>query len=161
IITMPENEARAQATVDFLRALGVTHVGLDRVRGIGRGDMFTNTRNRQEELCGACWRGRLALNSAGDVSLCVFSHFHKVGHISDGLATILESPALRTFRQEIRHMDETRRMAYCRPARCDPDPTCNPGVCGPDECSPTTCIPECNPSNDVGPVAAIAGVMTM
>jgi MoaA/NifB/PqqE/SkfB family radical SAM enzyme len=149
VITMPENEARAQATVHFLRALGVEHVRLDRVRGIGRGHTFTNTRNPQEELCGACWRGRLALNSAGDVSLCVFSHFHKVGHISDGLATILESPALRTFRQEIRYMDETRRMASCRPMRCDPS-DCDPGVCAPEECSPNTCLPECSPWNDVG-----------
>jgi hypothetical protein len=83
------------------------------------------------------------------VSLCVFSHFRKVGHISDGLATILKSPALRRFREEIRYMDETRRMASCRPMRCDPS-DCDPGVCTPEECSPNTCIPECSPSNDVG-----------
>lgn len=136
IIAMPENESAMESTAAFLRTLGIDDIQVDRVRGFGRGESLAVCKNPKDELCGGCWRGSLAVNSAGEVSPCIFSHFHNVGHASDGMAKILDNPALHIFREEIRSVDEARSsLAFntnesadqsCVPYYCSPKYWCEP-----------------------------------
>lgn len=61
-------EARAE-----LRALGVTKLRTDRLRGIGRGGAGRDVAEAVSELCGHCTRGRAAVMPNGDVAGCVMS----------------------------------------------------------------------------------------
>jgi MoaA/NifB/PqqE/SkfB family radical SAM enzyme len=138
VIAMKAEDAQIQSTVDFLRALGVEDIGVDRVRRFGRGAQACESRDPMDELCGACWRGSLAVNSAGDVSPCIFSHFYNVGHVSAGLSTILEEKPLLDFRKTMRD----RRI----PSSKNYPGLCQPYGCNPNDCSPQTgCEPYCSP----------------
>ena len=143
IVAVAEDDS-TQGTIEFLRKLGVEHIRVDRVRGIGRGNDNHEYDDPKSELCGACWRGRLAVNSAGDVSPCIFSHFNNVGHVSDGLVNILKSQSLQKFREEVRRMDSARptllNINQCNPHMCNPN-ECNPIMCNPNECNPIQCNP--------------------
>jgi MoaA/NifB/PqqE/SkfB family radical SAM enzyme len=145
VIEMAENEGSATNVVDYITSIGVKRVGVDRLRGVGRGQEGVGQENSYEALCGACWRGRLAINSAGDVSPCVFSHFCKIGEVSEGLSKILDKQKLHVFRTKVRNMDETRQVDFCWPSPCGPN-DCAPNQCGPINCGPQNCGPtQCNP----------------
>ena len=138
LIVMEANAAYVEDTKEFLRRLGVTSVGIDRVRGIGRGNALTPNASPFEELCGSCWKGKLCINPDGEVSPCVFSWFHTVGNAKQGLPDILNGERLHDFRTRSRAQDLKRLNAqsgtYCPPdlRPCYPDcaPACQP--CVPD-----------------------------
>ena len=141
IIEMDENSGDSESATNFLRRIEVESVGTDRLRGIGRGETIQINASPMNELCGACWQGQLAIDSKGDVFPCVFSRFCKVGVISEGLSAIMEKPILHSFREEVREIDEARKIeAVCSP-KCNPcSPYCRP------YCSPTKdCHPRCFP----------------
>ncbi len=117
-----------ERAVELMRSLGVTNVGCDRTRGIGRGNDVCQSTDPFKELCGACWQGKLAINSAGDVSPCVFSRFWSVGNVSEGLGTILDSIPLHDFRRRVQQMDAASRIS-----RPTVDRACQPGECEPDD----------------------------
>lgn len=117
IISMEENWHDLENTKALLESLGVTNVGTDRLRGIGRGGDRNRVSDPFEELCGACWRGKLSVNSAGEVSPCVFSHFCTVGHIFEGLENILMKPVLHDFRF---HTQAKESLSWCTPPECNP-----------------------------------------
>jgi MoaA/NifB/PqqE/SkfB family radical SAM enzyme len=103
IILLPQNRAHLKQTKRFLRRLGVHLIGIDQVRGIGRGQQFValNTPPRGE-LCGQCWNGKLCVDSNGDAHPCVFSNFVSVGNVlDDGFDAIVGGARLRTFRHDI------------------------------------------------------------
>ncbi|SEQ70917.1 Radical SAM superfamily protein [Lentzea xinjiangensis] len=78
---------RTQAAKAELSKLGVTTVGVDRVRGIGRG---ANASPASDQLCGRCGQGAVAISSSGEVWPCVFARHIPLGSILDAdLATIL------------------------------------------------------------------------
>jgi radical SAM protein with 4Fe4S-binding SPASM domain len=139
IVEMEENDGQAESTERLLRDIGVESIGTDRLRGIGRGGIVQINPNPMKELCGACWQGQLTIDPKGDVFPCVFSRFCKLGHVSEGLASILEKESLHTFRKEIREMDEDMPVIVgCKPGDCRP--YCRPS------CSPTKdCHPRCMP----------------
>lgn len=139
IVATEEQRAATNRTIEFLRGIGIDQIRVDHIRGVGRGSVKRECEDPKNELCGACWRGRLAVNSAGDVSPCVFSHFNNVGHASQGLTNILKSRALQDFRDEVRQI-EAVRSAFCNPDMCHPIP-CNPQMCNPNECNPIQCNP--------------------
>jgi MoaA/NifB/PqqE/SkfB family radical SAM enzyme len=104
IIELDINAADVEATKTLLHNLGVESVDVDRVRGIGRGAKTCppSGPNPFNELCGACWRGKLVVDSHGDVYPCVFSRFYRVGTAGQALASILRSESLLKFRSAVR-----------------------------------------------------------
>jgi hypothetical protein len=129
--------------------MGVSNIGIDRVRGVGRGAGRHPAASPFDELCGACWRGKLAITATGQIFPCVFSRFCPVGHVDQGIRSALEGIALRSFRQ--RQRQEQAQQLDCRPT-CVPydkcNPTCLPGIdCMPQRCIPWTCNPpiKCQP----------------
>lgn len=80
-------EAEAQ-----LRALGVQHIQVDRTRKVGRAADDPMEIPGVDELCGRCFRQRMAISPDGDVYGCILSRFLPAGNVKDqGLATILNS----------------------------------------------------------------------
>jgi len=100
IITMPTDADQAETTKRFLYGLGVTEIGVDRVRSVGRGSSIA-VGDARSKLCGACWRGTIAIDPNGRVFPCVFARDVDLGHVSKGLAGILDSRRLRDFRKAV------------------------------------------------------------
>jgi MoaA/NifB/PqqE/SkfB family radical SAM enzyme len=150
VIQMRENFGSAERAVTLLRSRGVAKVGVDRLRGARRNEPPMSEAQLFDELCGSCWRGQLAINSAGDIHPCVFSSFCSVGNVRHGVHSALHSPALQSFRAKVREIDHLRgeHSAGCRPdeSTCNPrmdcypcSPQCNPYTCRPANCQP--CMP--------------------
>jgi MoaA/NifB/PqqE/SkfB family radical SAM enzyme len=139
IIVMDSNIHTEARTIEFLGTLGVKNTHVDRVRGIGRANTIVFAENPESELCGNCWRGTLAVNSSGNVSPCVFSHFYHAGHVSDGLEAIIHGSLLQTFRRKFKQINEQQQLSCasnCAPASCDPA-VCHPiKSCHPSDCHP-------------------------
>lgn len=157
IIEMDENRDRIDQTRAALERMGVTAVGVDRVRKVGRAKDTgsaasaaagargsTDGVDDLKELCGHCWKGSLSVTSAGDVSPCVFSRKMQCGNVrTSTLAQILASPALAESRSTI--YSHTKESASCDPS-CNPycQPTCSPScspTCSPIACDPRGCWP--------------------
>jgi hypothetical protein len=139
--------------------MGVTNIGIDRVRGVGRGASKHMAASPYDELCGACWRGRLAVTATGEIFPCVFSRFCPVGHVDHGLESALEGIPLHAFRQR---MQQERAQDIV--AECNPDGSCVPGTCTPRVVPPppTPCRPEevgCHP-NHCNPSGCLPGQCT-
>jgi|SRR5579862_896700 len=138
IIEMPSNADDIKATQGLLRRFGVRSTYVDCVRAVGRGDgrVSTNGKDPWGELCGQCWRQKLAIDPAGNVFPCVFARFCNVGHVSQSLASILNSEQLYSFRKEVWKMN--KRTKKSRSLRCAPhqQPPCAPDMkkmpCAPD-----------------------------
>ena len=79
IITMEQNFEDEDETIKFITSLGVTNVGADKMRGIGRGKRPTMDIDPMSQLSGACWKGKLVIDADGKVFPCVFSRFNILG----------------------------------------------------------------------------------
>lgn len=165
IIETEQNVGHAQRAKVFLKRLGVQQIGVDRQRGVGRGDRIQlgTMRERYNELCGQCWKGKLCVTPSGDCFPCVFSRATCLGNAKLGLRSILVSEKLLQFREIMREVQTTQihtvadflpgESAQCRPdTACNPcEPTsCFPSLCGPDQpsdpgCMPRDCGPPCGP----------------
>jgi len=157
IIDTQINSDTIEDTRSFLKELGVGSVSVDRVRGVGRGAQSKKSPTSQfDELCGECWKGKLCVTSSGEAFPCVFSRFCSVGDVRNGLASILNTDELATFRSTA--MDRVHsQQAQCYPNRtCSPATSCQPEYCNPNydvcnpKCAPHTCGPNCNPSHGGG-----------
>ncbi len=131
-------DQRVEAAVADLMALGVTRIGTDRVRGIGRG---TSTSPQVAELCGRCGRTKAAISPDGEVWPCVMARWMSAGNVrATPLADILRGERWRTLVSTIPSSPH-RRV-------CNPD--CKPGQgdssdCAPaetDTCGPSYCEPD-------------------
>lgn len=158
IIKMEENAQGCEETVEFIRQLGVQDVKVDVERGIGRGRRERAVEPVQE-LCGACWDSKLAVDADGNVFPCVFSRFATVGNSRhESLSTLLQSPKLRAFREEVFALSRKRTEGELSALDCNPaagvDIDCIPHGCGPtDDCRPE-CSPPCSPSEPCKPQCA-------
>jgi MoaA/NifB/PqqE/SkfB family radical SAM enzyme len=104
IILLPQNRDHLQRTKAFLKGLGVRAIYDDRVRGIGRGEVLVPSVRARDELCGACWSGKLSVDASGDARPCVFARASTVGNVLDeaeGLTSILDGARLRAFRHDM------------------------------------------------------------
>ncbi|WP_225447258.1 radical SAM/SPASM domain-containing protein [Streptacidiphilus sp. PB12-B1b] len=158
LVDMREGQRSEEAQAE-LRALGVTSIRTDRMRGIGRG-AETGEGQDPAELCGNCTRGRAAVMPNGDVAGCVMS----AGMMTAGnvhgmrLADILDSQAWRNIAVRVPTLQANGACApdSCTPKEdsCQPSPgvdpwedfratACNPNSDGSD-CSPAE-TPACNP----------------
>jgi hypothetical protein len=140
---------RAQAAQVELADLGVTAVGYDRMRQVGRGARDQQPTSTQ--LCGRCGDGVAAISPDGDVWPCVFSRWLSIGNVLDAeLAEILSSSQAAEVRagleQAFSGNANTNQVRSCQP-NCGP--VCNPISCGP-RCEPMTspCNPkQCGPAD--------------
>ncbi|MDT0317292.1 radical SAM/SPASM domain-containing protein [Streptomyces millisiae] len=146
------SEARSE-----LRGVGVTTIGVDRVRPFGRG--ASERAPDAGGLCGRCGDGRAAIGPDGEVSPCVFSDWMSVGNVrSTPLARLLDGALMTDATATIRR---AVRSEKCAPdQRCYPDQTpCYPAQtpCAPKGDFPVPCPPdqgECRPgypSDPCGP----------
>lgn len=129
VIEIDADSQEVEATLEYLREIGIENPSADRMRNFGRASLIVPTEDKYNELCGACWKGQLTIDPAGMVYPCVFSKFHPVGHIQEGLEALLQKQTLHEFREKVRGIDESRPVvAGCGPDRCNPycKPNCNP-----------------------------------
>jgi MoaA/NifB/PqqE/SkfB family radical SAM enzyme len=123
---------RVTEAVDELRDMGVTDIGVDHLREVGRG-----IRQRGpdfEQLCGECASGKLAISSSGEVWPCVLARWLPVGNVH-------QLPLVEIERQA----EETRSQLRTAFSQRSPSPCVPPNPCPPLICPPT-CPPACSPS---------------
>ena len=102
VIVMGENAAYVGETMELLERIGVDTMGTDVVRGLGRGFDRAPHESPEGELCGACWQGRLCLDSQGDAFPCIFSKFIPVGNVfTHELSEVVAGAPLSEFRQRM------------------------------------------------------------
>jgi MoaA/NifB/PqqE/SkfB family radical SAM enzyme len=179
LIRLSEDQ-NIDAALEELVSIGVhrSAIRVDDQRGVGRGrDSAACT--TEDELCGQCAGGVLAIMPDGTVQPCVFSRDARfeVGNITaDNLASVLDGERLHRMRENLTSVFVQRRLigVDCPPAEptgpqsrehaCSPagpqGPACAPAglqSCGP-ACSPS-CMPigNCNPVVNPPPCNPIAG----
>ncbi|RBQ17925.1 radical SAM protein [Spongiactinospora rosea] len=126
-----------------LELLGVSDIGYDDLREVGRGIRESGPGIGQ--LCGNCGDRQVAISPTGEVWPCVFARWLPAGDVHrSSLPAILVS---ETFGQI---MSDLRREFGERPA-CSPKKPCRPDPCSPD-CSPS-CRPQrnCRPTDNCAP----------
>lgn len=136
IIAMPINEQDVPHSVDFLIDLGVpkNSIGVDRVRGVGRGQSFIQESNL-DALCGSCWKGNLCVSCDGSVFPCVFARDQVIGNVqTQRVESMLNSNHLWSFRRSIFNIytDRLNTQGACNPWECPPDQM----PCVPRQCRP-------------------------
>jgi sulfatase maturation enzyme AslB (radical SAM superfamily) len=108
-----------------LRALGVSEVGIDRVREFGRGTIAA-----PDQACGRCGHGCAAVLLDGTVTPCPMTRWMTAGSVHHtGLGAILESVASMAAGLPV------RGSRACNPDDCRPDVYCPP-LCAPSVCRP-------------------------
>jgi len=166
VTAMANNKDRIAATVKMLNGMGVKDVGVDGVRGIGRGkELVKPEANGLGELCGFCWQGSLCVASDGSVSTCVMSKELPVGSVrASSLTDIVASDQLHNARDLIRSVawvnlaeddkgkdkggkrkkkkDKDKetpkpREVVTPPWPCDPQLGCQSPRCRPANCDPS------------------------
>jgi MoaA/NifB/PqqE/SkfB family radical SAM enzyme len=119
---------QASGAIDDLRDMGITRIGTDRVRAIGRGG-----NNDISELCGRCGQGVAAVSPDGNVWPCIFSRWMTVGNVlTSPLADIMASSAMADAVAAIPQGGRSE----CAPD-CSPSAGCSPGS-PPSSCRPRT-----------------------
>jgi MoaA/NifB/PqqE/SkfB family radical SAM enzyme len=161
VIETERNRDHGPRAVAFLKTLGVQNIGMDRERGVGRGELLHlgAKGERYEELCGHCWKGKLCVTNSGEAFPCVFARATNLGDVRSGLSGILQTAKLTDFRRKVRGMNECRPdkpfapsgmvmcLPSCTPAECTPN-ACSPsGACIPTDCIPQNCDPMCIPGS--------------
>ncbi|MDJ0896711.1 MAG: radical SAM protein [Alphaproteobacteria bacterium] len=100
-IEMAENRGQFEDCKRALAALGISDVGRDMARSVGRGAGLQPDPSQDgfAGLCGQCWKGSLCVTPNGDAFPCVMARRHRVGNVLEqSLMDIVESCALRAFR---------------------------------------------------------------
>lgn len=138
-------------------------IRMDDQRGVGRGRGSTAC-TTEDELCGNCAGGVLAIMPDGTVQPCVFSRDARfnVGNITDDdLASVLSGERLHRMREDLTSVFLKRGLVGvdCPPAepmgavaRCMPargaqgcGPACSPSCAPTHTCNPIVNPPPCNP----------------
>lgn len=125
---------RTDEAETILRSLGVTQIGRDRLRGVGRGG---NTEpHTPDQLCGNCANGVMVISPDGTARPCVFSRWMSVGSVLvTSLADIVSGARMQSARTTLTgHFDRQRRATALATSGEPGAASCNPG-CGPN-CSP-------------------------
>jgi hypothetical protein len=120
-----DDRQRVGAAVEQLAGLGVGSVGVDHVRGVGRG--AGGREPSVGALCGQCASGKLAVLPSGDVVPCVFARWEamRVGNVLESpLADVLDGARLAGVLADLRAAFASRRV--CDPNACSPDWWCKP-----------------------------------
>ncbi|QSB04889.1 radical SAM protein [Natronoglycomyces albus] len=143
IVNLTDDQRTNQAHEE-LAALGVTDIGHDHLRGVGRG--VSNGKAGIDQLCGNCTNDVLAISATGEMWPCVFSRWLAVGNVLEApLGDILTGRDYARVRNELDAHFEARgsHQAPCVPNMCNPQ-------CGP------SCSPACRPTANCRPVGTCA-----
>jgi hypothetical protein len=124
---------RVEQARRLLTSLGITEIGIDHLRQVGRG--IRTHDSTVSQLCGNCARGKVAISPIGEVWPCVFARWMPVGNVrSASLAEVVSGPDMASAVAQLDdHFGPLLPQLPCVPKMCDPD-------CGPN------CGPACNPS---------------
>jgi MoaA/NifB/PqqE/SkfB family radical SAM enzyme len=145
-IEMEANKGDYADSFQFLVGLGVkpADIGYDAIRSIGRGtnekQIGTPQAPCDEELCGSCPNGKIAITGSGHVAPCVFCRTKPVGSaVMQTLEEIMTGSALAQRRLEI--FEVACKKRGCGPQDpCDPENPCSPDdQCAPDDAD--ACVP--------------------
>ncbi|MEV0277749.1 radical SAM protein [Streptomyces sp. NPDC050610] len=124
---LPEQRIE-EARADLLE-IGVTRIGTDRVRAVGRASLPGRSPS-VEELCGWCTRGRAAVLANGDLTGCVLSRDFPVGNVKEKrLAELLGGQEWERLAARI-----PVPRAGCEPCQPHDSEGCDPSN---DACEPT------------------------
>jgi len=94
----------------LLQSLGVSNVGFDRIRGVGRGSAIA-PEDPVDALCGACANGKCAITATGEVYPCVFARSFPVGNVlNQKMSDILQCSALVATREMFTKAFEARQV---------------------------------------------------
>lgn len=117
------DQARAE-----LQQMGVTDIGYDQLRQVGRG--IRDLQASAEQLCGNCAGGVMAISASGEVWPCVFSRWLPIGNmLTQSLAQVVYGPARAETRAALQEEFAKRNPDMCNPCT----PGCNPGWCMPGD----------------------------
>lgn len=134
VIGVLEHQRTRQGAA-VLERMGVSEVGFDDLREVGRGVRASGP--GVDQLCGSCGDRQVAVSGSGEVWPCVFSRWLPVGNVQDvSLVEILTGSRFGAVMREL-------RAGFAPHARCSPE-QCNPR-CGP------SCSPACNPQGTGSP----------
>src|ERR1700722_12165253 len=141
IVEMESNAAYTDATVAFLREMGVQNVAVGRMRHLGRGAAPCET-NEMAELCGNCAGGTICVSPSGVVAPCIMSKKWAVGSLSEAtLSEIATGDVLRETRRRIYEAVEGHQATSdCHPVLNTRHAGCNPSYGIVDrrtECAPS------------------------
>jgi MoaA/NifB/PqqE/SkfB family radical SAM enzyme len=160
IIVMNENAGETERTQELLRTMGLTNIGIDRVRGVGRGSAQDDrdAEAQIDELCGACANGKLAVTASGQIFPCVFSRSWPVGHARETLQSVVEGVPLVEFTNRMANAATSAGRKRKRIPDCPPNHPCKP-QCRPNvDCEPLWpcdpllfCAPDLKPPKKDGP----------
>ncbi|MEV0616889.1 radical SAM protein [Nonomuraea sp. NPDC050404] len=132
-------DQRVGGAIADLKALGITRIGTDRIRGIGRGT--TTTTPEVGQLCGKCGRTKVAISPDGEVWPCVMARWMSAGNVkASPLGDILAGDLWRQLVSAIPPSPHTMACnPECKPSTgdgsdCSPAETeaCDPSYCDPD-----------------------------
>ena len=140
IIQVTQTDVEVESARKLLESRGVSHIGFDRMRRIGRADgdgFHADPLEQLKELCGACHNGNLCVTATGQAYPCIMARAWPVGDIREGLRHVIYGQKLAEFRRTQREFLANNPTAACNPDDCSP--YCNPN------CSPY-CSPYCNPN---------------
>lgn len=177
VIEMEQNLNHFEQTQAYLESFGINKesIGYDRLREVGRGNANLSEKENFDQLCGACWQGKLCITPTGAVYPCTFSRKTNVGSVKEkSIDEVLNSLLLKQFRYRLFKKykgDLVNCSPRCNPNShpltcypdnicwpkgnfpCSPEQTCEPKKCTPDRCYPVktcnpneTCRPTCKPS---------------
>ncbi|GAA3132254.1 radical SAM/SPASM domain-containing protein [Streptosporangium carneum] len=143
IVHVTESQ-RVEEGKALLTGLGVTQIGVDRVRLLGRPSRGALD---PAELCGACGRGTAAVLPDGSLTPCPMSRTMSAGNVlASPLADLLAGV---TWSQVLDMVPAPRAGRECQPDKNSCRPTEQDGNdCPPSEnsaCDPRFCSPELSP----------------
>lgn len=151
IIEMQQNSGGVHEARAYLERLGVTNIGEDRIRSVGRGEEYPNVEPTRQ-LCGQCWKGKLCVTPSGDCYPCVFSRDTCVGSaLSQSITSVVVSDELLVFQAAMANSQGIDVESVESTPHIYNNPDCFPN---PSACNPTTCEPKgggCNPVNSCWP----------
>ncbi|MGH3827393.1 MAG: radical SAM protein [Pseudonocardiaceae bacterium] len=91
---------RVKQAVTELKALGVTDIGTDKLRQVGRGARSDTP--GVDQLCGGCARGKVSVASNGEVWPCAFSRWMPLGNVqTTPLGEIVTVPKMEEIRSRL------------------------------------------------------------
>ncbi|MBV9013597.1 MAG: radical SAM protein [Pseudonocardiales bacterium] len=123
LIEVQDGQRVEQARAE-LEALGVTEVGFDRLRQVGRG--VRDQQPNVEQLCGRCADRVIAISPDGSVWPCVFARWLPVGNVRESaLREILDGAILATTRRRLRR-NFVERQCGPEKQKCAPESRCEP-----------------------------------
>lgn len=155
VVNLAEGQ-RSDRAIEELREIGVTDIGTDNLRQVGRGVRADGA--GLDQLCGHCGTDKVAVSPTGEVWPCVFARWMPVGNVREqSLGEILSGSRMTEADRRLRaHFEATTVTGhgpdFCGPENCPPETFCGPGrcppaiSCGPKDCEPRKCFPnKCGP----------------